>query len=234
MVKRIKSVLLVMLGFLFSMASNASIQVEPMRAELDLKGNAVIKVRTTGSGTAYIRASLKQVYSPATPGEYEQDAILWDNNGLMLTPQKLIIPANSQRTLRLINMKPPEKETVYRVMIESVTEEGLPLADSPTLSAGFGMNIIWGVVVNVPPAQPLIMFDFNQSLNSISNKGSQRIIFRKIESCDSDFKNCKTYEVKNTIYPDQQWIMENNIVTGSKTKFTVYDWINKKEVVFVK
>ncbi|MEY8710757.1 hypothetical protein [Mangrovibacter phragmitis] len=232
--KKVEYSLLIVLGCLFSMASSASIQVEPMRAELDAKGNAIIKVRSTGSDTAYIRASLKQVMSPATASEYEQDAVIWDNSGLMLTPQKLIIPANSQRTLRLISMKPPEKETVYRVMVESVSAEGFPLASSHALSAGFGMNIIWGVVVNVPPRQPSIAFDFNRPLKRISNKGTQRIIFRKIESCNSELTKCQSHEVKRTLYPDQQWVIENDVVTGNKTKFTVYDWINKKEVVFVK
>ncbi|MBW6054971.1 hypothetical protein HTZ85_16110 [Escherichia coli] len=73
--------------------------------------------------------------------------IIW-----LLCHLNLLLPAGSSKTVRFVAMEPEQKEKNYRVKFEAVPSIDDVATDKKDLSMQLTVNLIWGIVVSVPPS----------------------------------------------------------------------------------
>jgi P pilus assembly chaperone PapD len=190
--------LLSLSGLLFCATSMANMTVYPVVAEIKGGSEATtIQVTSRTGSIQYIRTLVKRVDNPATPQETEVP--VKNMEGLVVSPEKLALSGGSIRTVRLIGLDTPEKETVYRVYFESVPSPD----DSATTSSGstVGINLVWGVLVRLLPLHPDYRIELSPDGAQILNVGNSRLHIQKISGCES---GCPWQNIDRNIYPGQQ------------------------------
>lgn len=88
------------------------------------------------------------------------------------------------------------------------------------------VNLIWGIVVSVPPQQPVIKLDINADKKLINN-GNQRLKILTIGYCkNSSSAECRTQTVNKNIFPGQERVLES--ISGYDKIVVKYNnWITK-------
>ncbi len=88
------------------------------------------------------------------------------------------------------------------------------------------VNLIWGIVVSVPPQQPVVKLDINADKKLINN-GNQRLKILTIAYCkNSGSAECRTQTVNKNIFPGQERVLES--ISGYDKIVVKYNnWITK-------
>lgn len=239
--QKLLTLALALLPIWFSGYAAADITVYPMSTTVDNNGSAQINIFTNSDATEFVKTRVKKVNNPGTAQEDETDINPAEGSGLMVAPAKFALSPGATRIIRLVNMQPVQTETLYRVYFEGVKtlEQS---ADRPQQQANVGVNMIWGVLVYVTPAEPKIDFTFNHKNFVITNTGNIHLKISSIGICPD--KNTSTgctwsNEVKKAIYPGQQKKLSAGLFNGNKyaairIKYT--NWVEKTsaEKVFIK
>lgn len=95
------------------------------------------------------------------------------------------------------------------------------------------VNLIWGIVVSVPPQQPIARLEVNPA-KKLLNAGNQRLKILTIAYCKNNSKdNCKIQTVNKNIFPGQERNLKvylattkslSNIITGSPKIMASLNW----------
>lgn len=95
------------------------------------------------------------------------------------------------------------------------------------------VNLIWGIVVSVPPQQPIAKLEVNAA-QKLVNAGNQRLKILTIAYCKNNSKeNCKIQTVNKNIFLVRKEILKaylattkslSNIITGSPKIMASLNW----------
>tara|TARA_R110002049_G_scaffold13509_3_gene58842 strand:+ start:193199 stop:193888 length:690 start_codon:yes stop_codon:yes gene_type:complete len=166
-----------------------------------------LEIQNAGSDPLYIQVTPKIVHNP---GSEDQSREVFDNPkeaGLLVSPNKLVVPPNGRKLLRFVNLSPnPEVEKVYRVSITPV------VGDLSAKKSGVKILIGYEVLVIVHPVQGHFQLTHKRTNNqlTVSNKGNQNVLLRKGTQCPpevADENLCEHYPGKR-LYPGNTWSVE--------------------------
>lgn len=219
---------------LFSATCFSAITVYPISLGMKGSGSAQIQVMTNSNETEFVKTTIKKINNPGTSTENETMVSQSSGDTLIVTPAKFGLAPGTTRVIRLVNMQQPQSEVAYRVYFEGIAglnDENTQGAS--TNKASLGVNMIWGVLVNVPPAQPRIDFTLNPLSRQVTNTGNIHLKITSIGLCPQSNTDtgCQwSKEVKKSIYPNQQAILDPSLFKGnhySVVKVKYLNWVDK-------
>lgn len=216
---------------LFSASAQANMTVYPMLVDVGQKGTAQIAIQSHSTDVQYIKISVMKIINPATPDEKEIPVEQFGEETLLVTPQKLVLTAGSERIVRLVMLKPLPQESTWRVYFEGVSEnafdESLPVTGGPG-QAQVGVNIIWGALVHVPPKNVNIAMNYIPSTDLVVNSGTLRIPLTEIGICSNN-NQCEWRKETTTIYPGTKLPLSSiRFNPEKKYKIKYLNWITHK------
>lgn len=198
--------------FFMTADSVAAMYVYPMEASLDDKGTRQLTLLSKDDDVQFVKVTLKRIENPGTPQEREVVSDIGGDTGIAVVPSKIALAAGSERIVRIVSMLPPEKETTWRIYFESVdkntfTSEVTGKSPNKDISTRVGVNIIWGVLLHVPPQNAMVSIKYRPGTSEILNDGTVRLPLKEIGICDK-YGNCKWQNKVKTIYPDMHIILK--------------------------
>ncbi|WP_137592204.1 fimbria/pilus periplasmic chaperone, partial [Escherichia coli] len=186
-------------------------------------GEGNVRVISKSNEVQYIKATVFRIDNPSTPQEQEVEIKSGDATHLVVMPPKFALPAGSSKTVRFVAMEPEQKEKNYRVKFEAVPSIDDVATDKKDLSMQLTVNLIWGIVVSVPPQNPVIALKVN-SRSELLNEGNQRVKILTVDYCNS--VSCKTQTVNKNLFPGQVRTLDS--ISGYNKIVVKYNnWITK-------
>lgn len=221
----------------FATNTIAAMYVYPMEATLDDKGTRQLTLLSKDDDVQFVKVTLKRIENPGTLQEREVVSDIGGDTGIAVVPSKIALAAGSERIVRIVSMLPPEKETTWRIYFESVdkntfSSEVTGNASNKGISTRVGVNVIWGVLLHVPPQNAMVSIKYRPGTSEILNDGTVRLPLKEIGICDRQ-GNCKWQNKVKTIYPDMHIILKNfTFRPGEQYRFKYTDVTtgNMKEI----
>ena len=209
-----------------SFFAQSNMTVYPMSVSINSQGEGSVRVISKTNEVQYIKATVFRIDNPSTPQEKEIEVTSGDANQLVIMPPKFALPGGSSKTVRFVAMEPEQKEKNYRVKFEAVPSIDDATDNKKDLSMQLTVNLIWGIVVSVPPQQPVAKLDINADKKLINN-GNQRLKILTIAYCkNSGSAECRTQTVNKNIFPGQERVLES--ISGYDKSVVKYNnWITK-------
>lgn len=183
----------------------ANVTVFPMRVMLTPQGNGVVHVLSKSTETRFMAVDVRRVEHPATTQEHEVKVKMGSDDSLVVTPARFALPAGASQSLRFVSLKPLQKEVSYRVWINAVpgsTPDVTVPAGNDDVNAAVGIDMIWGVVVNVPPEHPQVNLEIDTSAQRIANRGNIHAVITRIGDC-RDNNDCRWTDINKSVYADE-------------------------------
>ncbi|WP_439212468.1 fimbrial protein [Duffyella gerundensis] len=183
----------------------ANMLVYPMSLKIDgqEQRGQTINVMSKSDRTQYVRVVIKEVLNPATPQEKEQEIESWQGKGIVISPTRFALAAGATKTVRIIALHKPQRETFYRAYFEPVTaeEQGNP-AERQT-SAQVSFSLVWGVLIRQLPEKSIIALSRDHALPGITNNGTLRLRLREYSRCPAAHADsrCSWQPLKKSLFP---------------------------------
>ncbi|AEX53408.1 P pilus assembly protein, chaperone PapD [Rahnella aquatilis CIP 78.65 = ATCC 33071] len=218
---------------ILSASSFAGISVYPISVPMQKSGGAQISVTTNSATTEYVKTTVKKINNPGTAQENETTISQSSGNGIVVTPEKFGLAPGTTRIIRLINIQQPQTEEAYRVYFEGVPGVNNSNDKNEQKSpAKLGISMIWGVLVNVPPATPRLDFTLDPASRVVSNTGNIHLKIESIGLCPQQLtdEGCKwSKPVKNSIYPNQHATLDPALFKGNNYRVVKVKYSNWAE-----
>ena len=164
-----------------------------------------IEVENPGDENLYVQIEPAIVLKPGTENERRESISDPREHGLLVTPNKLVVPPGGRKLVRLVSLQPlGDEERVYRVTFKPVSGE--------LESEHIGIKILVGyeVLILMQPASPdpnLVVKREGQTI-SFSNEGNTNVLLREGKQCpkgaDPESDDCKRLGGKR-LYPGNSW-----------------------------
>lgn len=169
-----------------------------------------IQVYNTGKSTAYVNVELKRLINPGA--QHVRSKLFHDNPeafGMIVSPNKLIIPAAQSRVVRVLRLlQGNKKEAVYQINIapaEGVLER--IKTGNKKVQAGIRVIVGYNVIARVLPNEPranLVIKRQGKTL-TVENKGNASALLYRGEVCEN--QSCKALPTKR-MYAGLSWSTE--------------------------
>ena len=208
---------------------HANMSVYPMSVDMNDQGESSVRVISRSSDVQYIKTSILNITGIGTTQEKETEIKNGDPTAIVVMPPKFALPAGATKMVRLVAMEPVKEETTYRVKFEAVPQLDDPLEGTQNTKSQLTINLIWGVLVSVPPENPQLKINLLAD-GKITNTGNQRFKKLKIGLCkksQSD-KDCAWQDVGNNIYPRASYVPKN-ILNYDRVVVQYWNWIDKSK-----
>lgn len=188
-----------------------------------------VEIENTSNEPMYVQVTPHQVLAPGTEDE-ERVAITDPREaGLLVTPNKLVVPPNGRKRLRLVNLKPGgDEERVYRIAVAPV------VGDLDAEQSGLKILIGYEMLVLVQPSEPEPNLVAQRSGKHIrfENQGNTNVLLREGRQCetaDTAPEDCAILASKR-LYPGNTWEMplpydrevEFYLASGTRNSVEVY------------
>ena len=167
-----------------------------------------IEVENPSEENLYVQVEPSIVINPGTENERREAIVDPREHGLLVTPNKLVVPPGGRKLVRLVSLQPlGKKERVYRITFKPVTGE--------LESEHIGIKILIGyeVLVLMQPAAPdpnLVAKKDGQKI-FFNNKGNTNVLLREGKQCpkgvDPESEECERLGGKR-LYPGNSWSVE--------------------------
>ena len=164
-----------------------------------------IEVSNPSSENLYVHIEPKIVLDPGTENESRESISDPRESGLLVTPNKIVVPPGGRKLVRLISLKPlGEKERVYRVTFKPV------VGDLESEQIGIKILIGYEVLVLMQPAspEPNLVAQRTGKTMSFTNKGNTNVLLREGTQCPSNKTSnpdeCESLRGKR-LYPGNQY-----------------------------
>lgn len=177
----------------------ANISVYPM--VMNMNGgteDTSLQVSSKENKTQYIRVTVKRIVHPATPEEREE-SVTADERGLIVSPPKFILPANTHYKVRLMRLNPSEQEETWRVYFESIPAPSETQGELPDKTQ-VNINFIWGALVRIMPTQTDAKLGLNHNGRQLFNAGNMHLNILRVAQCTSV---CSWQPINKRIYPNE-------------------------------
>ena len=150
-----------------------------MSVDMNDQGESSVRVISRSSDVQYIKTSILNITGIGTTQEKETEIKNGDPTAIVVMPPKFALPAGATKMVRLVAMEPVKEETTYRVKFEAVPQLDDPLEGTQNTKSQLTINLIWGVLVSVPPENPQLKINLLAD-GKITNTGNQRFKILKI------------------------------------------------------
>ena len=217
--------------FLIGFSAQANITIYPMAVGLDSKGEGSVRILSKTNEVQFVKTKLLKIIHPGTPEEKEIVIEPGGENSLAIMPPKFAIPGGSSKLIRFVAMDTPEKEVLYRVMFESVPSLDETASENTTTSikTDLSVNLVWGILVTVPPRQPKIDISITPDHQFLQNNGTQRVKISDVGLCQRGEKeaDCLWKKDNRNLFPDKQYTLP--ATAGYEKLMIKYkNWIDQK------
>lgn len=170
---------------------------EPLRKD--------IEVENPGSENLYVKIEPNVVLDPGTETERRVPITDPREHGLLVTPNKIVVPPGGKKLVRLVALQPHgKKERVYRVTFKPV------VGDLESEQIGIKIIVGYEVLVLMQPANPdpNLVANRDGKILSFSNKGNTNVLLREGTQCPKVKKSksdkCESLGGKR-LYPGNSW-----------------------------
>lgn len=188
-----------------------------------------IEIENPTAEPMYIKVVPSVIHNPGTDEERREEITNPKEAGLLVSPNKLVIPPGGRKLVRFVNLKPrASKEQVYRVAVTPVVNQ--------VKSDSTGVKILIGyeVLVLTQPTNPnpnlVVSREGNRLL--VSNNGNTNVLMREGYQCPfegAEKEDCEGLRGKR-IYPGNNWSLdlpadkpvEYYLAVGKKNSVAVY------------
>lgn len=225
--------LVVSLLLFCSFHSLANMIVYPMSVYMKDNGEGSVRVISKSNDVQYVRTKVFKIENPATPQEKEVEVSSKDGSGLIVMPPMFAVPGGASKLVRMVSMEPVAKEVMYRVMFESVPslDDTAPAKDK-SIGTQLSVNLVWGILVSVPPATPVVDLTLSTNKQQILNHGTQRVKIIDLAMCRKGQTGsaCKHKTDNRNIFPGGTYALPAE--SGVQTVEVKYkNWITNKTAV---
>lgn len=184
--------------FLFFGVCYGNLSVYPMAVDMPGDKESVsINVSSSSSTIQYVKTKVTKVMHPATKNE--QEVMVNNIDGLVVSPGMFILPAGGERNVRVISMVTPNKEEVYRVYFETVPTFDINEENS-NITHNVSINMSWGALVRLIPLKTDAKLALSADNKTLSNTGNVRVHLAKLYLCAN---GCRWENVDKNIYPGE-------------------------------
>ena len=167
-----------------------------------------IEVENSGSENLYVEIEPKIVLDPGTENESRKSIGDPREAGLLVTPNKLVVPPGGRKLVRLVSLQPlGEDERVFRVTFKPV------VGDVESEQIGIKILIGYEVLVLMQPATPAPNLVAKRTGKTMlfSNEGNTNVLLREGKQCpsgkESDSDECESLRGKR-LYPGNRYTVE--------------------------
>ena len=177
----------------------------------------------------YIKVAPSIVRNPGTDAENREIITNPKEAGLLVSPNKLVIPPGGRKLVRFVNLRPQAtEEHVYRVAITPVVNEVKANATGVKILIGYEVLVLTQPV----NAQPGLVAERAGNMLKFRNEGNTNVLLREGYQCPfetEDKEQCEPLSGKR-IYPGNQWSInlpldrpaEYYLAVGRKNSVAVY------------
>lgn len=195
-------------GIFFTCSALANMTIYPMAVNVSANGEGKTSVISKSRDVQFVKTDVSEIIHAATPQEKEIPVEM-NANALVVTPPKFILPAGSSKRVRFIALNDNDTEKTYRVRFEAVAgeQEQSVATTSKAANSQLSVNLIWGVLVSVPPKHPRFGLERSPDGHSLVNTGNFRIRINTIQQCQKGQNEniCPIRQVNKNIYPGSQY-----------------------------
>ncbi|MEK0204692.1 fimbria/pilus periplasmic chaperone [Klebsiella michiganensis] len=208
---------------------HANMSVYPMSVDMNDQGESSVRVISRSSDVQYIKTSILHITGIGTNQEKETEIKTGSPTAIVVMPPKFALPAGATKTVRMVAMEPVQEETTYRVKFEAVPQLDDPLEGTKNTKSQLTINLIWGVLVSVPPENPQLKINLLAD-GKIKNTGNQRFKILKIGLCKKSLsdKECTWQEVDRNIYPRASYVPKS-MLGYDRVVVQYWNWIDKSK-----
>lgn len=191
---------------LLSASASAMADMYVDRAIVIFKPNSAprqdVKVTNTGKHVMYVEVDVLKVEHPGQPDEKRVKITDPDKLKLLATPNKMVIPAGSEKLIRIVNLQQSNPaERVYRINVTPIVP---PLQDK---KSQLRIVVAYQILTIVQPDTPHSDFIGNRSGKSISfsNSGNTNVLLSQGKQCDPhNKKSCQDLPSRR-LYAGNHW-----------------------------
>lgn len=182
-------------------------------------------VFNSGSDTLYVSVEPLQVLQPGTDEERRERIVDPQAAGLLVTPNKLIVPPGGRKTVRMVALETSDQERIFRVNFT-------PIAPPLELEEGSGAQIqvivAYQVLVMSRASAPAQSFKATRegARLRIINDGNSNLLLTEGLQCPSEAQletreGCATLPSRR-LYAGNDWVTELPLAEGdSPVEYTV-------------
>ncbi len=188
-----------------------------------------VEIENTGDQPMYVQVTPHTVESPGTPDEARVAITDPRQAGLLVTPNKLVVPPNGRKLLRFVNLQPgDDRERVYRVSVAPV------VGDLEARESGLKILIGYEVLVLMQPAAPAPQLAARREGRTLffENTGNTNVLLREGRQCptpETPAEDCALLGSKR-LYPGNAWSVdlpfdrevEYYLAAGTRNSVEVY------------
>lgn len=188
-----------------------------------------IEIENPTSEPMYIKVAPSIVRFPGTENEAREPITNPKDAGLLVSPNKLVIPPGGRKLVRFVNLRPnASQEHVYRVAITPVVNEVKANATGVKILIGYEVLVLTQPI----DARPELIAERSGRTLSFRNEGNTNVLLREGYQCPfetDDKEQCEPLTGKR-IYPGNQWSVnlpldqpvEYYLAVGRKNSVAVY------------
>jgi P pilus assembly chaperone PapD len=161
-----------------------------------------VKVINNGSDVGYVSVEVFEVKNPGTESEERIKVTDPDQVKLLASPSKLMIPPNSQKLVRIVNLETAnDQERIYRINVTPVLP---PLQEEQ--GSVVRVVVAYQLLVIVDPAEPREELEvLRQGYKlTVNNKGNTNVLFSDGKQCDERGEDCVEIPA-HRVYAGNQW-----------------------------
>ncbi len=165
-----------------------------------------VEVFNSGAEPLYVEIQPMVVLAPGEPNEDRSPIQDPRAAGLLVTPNKLIVPPGATKVVRLVNLGSTPEERVYRIAAKPVT--GGIQAEQSGLKILIGYEVL-AIVYPVNPRPQLEVSREGRKLR-MRNTGNTNILLREGFQCaapDQPMEDCAQLPGKR-MYPGNAWELD--------------------------
>ncbi len=176
-----------------------------------------IIVFNQGDETLYVRIEPSIILNPGTPEEKREIYHDPKTAGLLVTPQRLVLPAGARKRIRLVRMDDAltaKEDKVFRVLVKP------EVGEIHSEQTAVKIIVAYEVLVLSQPnkAKPLIESSFEGNVLKLTNKGNTNVLLQKGFQCPvgqslQDENNQCVELTGKRLYANSNWEIELPFIT---------------------
>lgn len=164
-----------------------------------------IKVSNTDPSEMYVQVEVLKVVKAGTPDEERITVSNPAEMQLLATPNKLVIPSNGQKLIRIVNLEPDNtEERVYRI---NVTPIVAPLEEE---SSQLRIVVAYQILALVQPDKPNSTLNVQRKGRAITfvNNGNTNVLLSDGQQCNPEKPDECTELTSRRLYANNEWQLE--------------------------
>lgn len=217
----------IILSLFFSLQAHAGLSLSKaiIHFESDGTRSEDVIVFNQGTETLYVRIIPSLIRNPGTPEETREVYRDPRAAGLLVTPQRMVIPAGSRKRLRFVRLDDVELSTVDKVFRVVVKPE---VGNIKATQTAVKIVVAYEALVLMQPTKARHKFEhsFKDKTLTITNTGNTNILLQKGYQCpqgqSKDDKNNQCVELTGKrLYAGNTWKIELPYLTPVTYQYLV-------------